>query len=164
MYRETETDNREYSQSISFDISPNEPFEEKYLFRSLEELVSREYPQLLLPKPLFFQENDYIAKMHTEELQFAYLMHGKGNIVYREPRIKDMDILVPDFYIYNPFKKFGKLIEITLMAKDGHCCSKKTKDRKLRQKDNLNRCGIPFTILYRENLDRIFTNNVIDIV
>ena len=78
--------------------------------------------------------------------------------VYSQPIIEGC-IAIPDFFIVNPRTGNGKLVEITLRSKDqgkGHTKRERgTYKRKLRQKEELENCGIPFLILTRENQKKI---------
>lgn len=116
-----------------------------------ETTVRDMYPQLVLPEPMFYSVNDF-EDIHPVELLFAQALHERGLVIYREPKVLEM-LHTPDFYVYNPFAHSGKLVEITLMKRDGSKASQRTKERKERQIRELNNCGIPFCVLYRENLE-----------
>lgn len=115
----------------------------------LEDSITEEYPQLSLPNPLSdYTLSNNCVRMNSEEKQFAKLLLSRDMIVYREPRIELCDS-IPDFFVYNPRTTNGKLVEITLSKME-------TGDkRKRRQIRNLELCGIPFVILFREQMERI---------
>ena len=136
---------------------------------SFNEYLSYLYPQMILPSPLTFEEID--AKdsgMHTEEKHFAELLLSKNLIVYREPFFPDFESNI-DFFVFNPNNGNGKLVEITQLSKDPSKfkCGKgkkraerskqkkKTLERKERQITNLKGCGIPYVILYKEEMKNI---------
>jgi len=118
-----------------------------------EDSVREMYPQLILPEPMFYVVNDF-ENIHPVELLFAEALHERGLFIYREPEVLEMSH-IPDFYVYNPFAHSGKLVEITLMNKDGVGACRKTRLRKERQLEDLYNCGIPFTILHRKELENV---------
>ena len=116
------------------------------------------YPQLVLQDPLFCDHSD-LPYMHPVEREFATLLLTRGFIVFREPTILDCEH-IPDFFIFNRRSQSGKLVEITLLKEDltnGHI-GRKTKKRKERQLEALQECGVPFVVLYREQMENIRAN------
>lgn len=115
----------------------------------LENSIKEQYPQLVLPSPLDdVSVLNRKSTMNSNERQFAKLLLSKDMVVYREPRIQLCDS-VPDFFVYNPRTFNGKLVEITLSP------MRTNDDRKRRQIRNLELCGIPFVVLFREHMQNI---------
>ena len=104
---------------------------------------------MFLPLPV---ELDVIEEgntnMNDNEMEFAKLLLHKNMVVYREPKIESCNS-IPDFSVYNPRTCNGKLVEITLSSID------KAGFRKEKQIKNLKSCGIPFVVLYGENMEII---------
>lgn len=115
----------------------------------LENSIKDEYPQLFLSSPLDdFSIANNSVRMNSNEKQFAKLLLSRDLLVYREPKIEFCD-RIPDFFVYNPRTYNGKLVEITLSK------SETSDKRKRRQIHNLELCGIPFVILFREHMEKI---------
>ncbi|MDX9739065.1 MAG: hypothetical protein RBT33_01745 [Candidatus Dojkabacteria bacterium] len=123
-----------------------------------EELFER-YPNMYLDSPV---DMDFF-EMSSCEREFVYLLQSRGLVVFREPLIKDVDCredidCIPDFFVYNPKTRDGKIVEITMMKENGGAYNnkeRKTKARKKRQRESIERSGIPSVYLYREHLERI---------
>ena len=123
--------------------------ENKYM-ETVDELFLK-YPALYLGQPF---EGDY-SGMNSYEAKFVNILLERDLIVFREPLIEDVDC-IPDFFIYNPRSCTGKLVEITLMPKNGKGKNGfKTKMRKARQSESLANSGIPYVVLYREHLEKV---------
>lgn len=119
------------------------------------ERISFFYPQMILPPPLSVEDMDqYIEGMNSYEKEFAKLLHSRGMVVFREPIIEGVDCK-PDFFVFNPFTYGGKIVELTLCDKEFKNGKRDTIKRKKRQAERLEQIGIPYVILYRENLERI---------
>jgi hypothetical protein len=126
-------------------------------YDNIRSFLVEKYPQMILPTPLFSQDLDlYITGMNVQERNFAKHLLRRDLVVFREPQLIDYPI-VPDFFIYNVFCNRGKLVELTLFNKDfsNGNSSQKSKNRKERQYMCLESCGIPYVILYRDNLESI---------
>jgi hypothetical protein len=117
----------------------------------LVEDLSVKYPSLYLGEP--FQGDFY--GMNSYEARFVEILLERDLVVFREPLIANVDC-VPDFFVYNCKRGSGKLVEITLMPKNGNGKNGfRTKMRKERQKESLASTGIPYVILYREELEKV---------
>ncbi|GIK83992.1 MAG: hypothetical protein BroJett025_06140 [Patescibacteria group bacterium] len=96
--------------------------------------------------------------MNEYERGVAQLFIEKGLLVYREVPI-GTNGSTADFYVYNPRSKKGKLVEVTLIQQvynpGDRQPSHKTRKRKGRQLVLLNATGMPFVVLYKENLESI---------
>jgi hypothetical protein len=94
--------------------------------------------------------------MTSNEQAFASLVMSKGRVVYREPMFEDCDC-VADFYIFNPHTGRGKVVEITLMSEhpSRRKYSRKTINRKARQREELLSTGVPVVFLYLEHQKKI---------
>lgn len=96
--------------------------------------------------------------MNSYEKEVALLFMSKGLLVYREIPIGSNGSTA-DFYVYNPKSKRGKLVEVTLIQQSYKPGEKKpsikTRKRKSRQLVLLKATGMPFVILYKENLNSI---------
>lgn len=118
------------------------------------------YPQMTLDPPLTTENLEgYIPGMSSYEREFVSLLQSRGIVVFREPLIEGLNCR-PDFFVYNPSTRTGKIVEVTLYDKgysNGNG-SYKSKNRKRRQEVSLQQMGIPYVILYRENLERIRRN------
>lgn len=122
------------------------------------------YPQIHLNPPL--NESDFstlIPGMNSYEFKFASFLYSNGYTVFREPSIENC-VHIPDFFVYSPFNNFGKLIELTMYNREFTNCNvynrprnevKKTLQRKRNQLEEIKECGIPYIILYREELEYI---------
>ncbi len=129
------------------------------------------YPHMHLDSPLDLSDsNQYIYGMNSYEMKFAYFTYSMGLVVFREPRI-DNCIHIPDFYLFNPITLSGTLVELTLYNRDFTNCNtgnrhrnevKKSIKRKQGQISELQGCGIPYIILYREELEQIRNNFIND--
>ncbi len=130
------------------------------LIQQLSEL----YPQMHLEKPLIDTDFDIlIPGMNSYEFKFASFFHKEGYSIFREPYIFGCSHL-PDFFMYNPLINAGKLVELTMYNREFTNCNvnrrprnevKKTIERKKGQLGELERCNIPFVVLYREDLEQI---------
>lgn len=93
--------------------------------------------------------------MNEYEKGIAELLLKRGLVVYREIPIGESGSSA-DFYVYNPKSKKGKLVEVTLIKRYYKAGDKlpsiKTKNRKDRQLELLQATGMPFVVLYQENL------------
>lgn len=119
------------------------------------ESIAISYPQMYLSPPLLPEEMySYVEGMNSYEKEFVKLLHSRGMIVFREPMIESIDCK-PDFFIFNPYTQKGKIVEITLCEKNYSNGNRDTVKRKRRQAEKLEQTGIPYVILYRENLERI---------
>lgn len=119
------------------------------------------YPQMHLKSPL--NESDFstlIPGMNSYEFKFASFLFSNGYTVFREPIIENC-VHVPDFFVYSPFSDFGKLIELTMYNKEFTNCNvskrprnevRRTLKRKRNQLEEIKESGIPYIILYREEL------------
>jgi hypothetical protein len=118
--------------------------------------LSEIYPQMYLSEPLTYESEDTLLKMNSCEREFTLLLLDRGLLLFREPEIEGMDFL-PDFFVYNVEAARGKLVELTLFNEDysNGNSSKKSIERKKRQIENLERTGIPYTVLKREQLSMI---------
>ncbi len=128
--------------------------------------LSADYPQMHLEYPLLHEDFDfgYLNGMNSYEFKFAsYLVNDKNLLVFREPKI-DSCLHIPDFYIFNPSAYTGKIVELTLYdssysgyksRKKSYQEVKKSIKRKQAQIDEIKGCGIPYVILYREQLENI---------
>jgi hypothetical protein len=128
--------------------------------------LSQQYPQMYLDYPLVYEdfEYGYLNGMNSYEFKFAsYLVNDKNLLVFREPKI-DSCLHIPDFYVFNTLSNSGKLVELTLYDSDFTGCRnskrsyqevKKSIKRKQEQIDEIKGCGIPYVILYREQLENI---------
>lgn len=114
------------------------------------ENLTVKYPNLYLDDPITSGSDD----MHTYEAKFLDLLLERELVVFREPLIEGVDCM-PDFFVYNPKSGTGKLVEITLMKKNGNGTDRRTKQRKERQQDNIAQSGIPYVILHREELEKV---------
>jgi len=113
--------------------------------------LSEKYPSLYLGEPF---RGDF-SGMNTYEARFVDILLERDLVVFREPLIADLDC-VPDFFVYNPRSGSGKLVEITLMPRNGNGGNGfKTKIRKARQNESLASSGIPYVVLYREELEKV---------
>jgi hypothetical protein len=96
--------------------------------------------------------------MNAYEKSVALLLISKGLMVYREIPIGTNGSNA-DFYVYNPKSKKGKLVEVTLIKKAykprEKLPSHKTRKRKSNQLLLLKATGMPFVVLYKENLESI---------
>ncbi|OGC36422.1 hypothetical protein A2369_01400 [candidate division WS6 bacterium RIFOXYB1_FULL_33_15] len=131
-----------------------EELENQYL---LIEALSERYPQMLLSPPLLPEEvESYVRGMNSYEREFVKILQNRGLIVFREPELCDYDCK-PDFFVYNPYIDQGKIVEVTLLNKEftSSNCDRKTKERKIRQFKRMEASGIPFVVMYRENLENI---------
>lgn len=122
----------------------------------LEQEPSIEIPftKLELSTPLS-EDNIFKYDMNSVERNFSLLLLSKGLEVYREPYIHNCKH-IPDFWVYNPFRNMGKLVEITLLSKEEFLSgNRRTVLRKRRQYEELSNIGIPYIVLYRENMESI---------
>lgn len=130
------------------------------------------YPQMHLNSAL--DESDFstlIPGMNSYEFKFASFLFSNGYTVFREPRIENC-VHIPDFFVYSPFSDFGELIELTMYNKEFTNCNvskrprnevKKTIQRKRNQLEEIRQCGIPYAILYREELEYIRREYIYDL-
>jgi len=128
--------------------------------------LSQQYPQMYLDYPLVDDdfEYGYLKGMNSYEFKFAsYLVNDKKLLVFREPKIENC-LHVPDFYIFNTLSNSGRLVELTLYdsnfigykdSKRSYQEIKKSIRRKQEQVNEIKSCGIPYVILYREQLENI---------
>jgi hypothetical protein len=107
-------------------------------------------------QPLTYEDiiNSVGCEMNSYEKKFALLMIQLGFVVYREIDIDGFG-RTADFFVINPFSRQGMLIELTLMDDKETGVGRKTKLRKERQVKALEGRGIPYVILYREDLNVI---------
>jgi len=122
------------------------------------------YPQMRLDMPLTDTDFDVlIPGMNSYEFKFASFFHREGYSIFREPYIFGCRHL-PDFFMYSPFVNEGKLVELTMYNRGFTNCNvnrrprnevKKTLQRKRNQLEEIQDCGIPYIILYREELENI---------
>lgn len=121
-----------------------------------KDLIYQQYPTLVLPPSLNCLDDISAVRMSTNERFFALLLMDRGLLVFREPRILQCNH-VPDFFVFNPFCKDGKLVEITLLPRNASIgkYSEESISRKQRQVADFLGCGVPCVVLYREELARI---------
>ncbi len=134
--------------------------------------LSSIYPQMHLKNDLFQSEtNGYIQGMNSYEMKFAEYLWSQNYYLFREPRIDGCNHL-PDFFVYDRQTDSGLLLELTLYYKDFANCNtskkhrnevKKSIERKRRQFDDLQNCGIPYLILYREDMEEIRRDYISDL-
>ncbi len=122
------------------------------------------YPQMHLDSPL--NDSDFTTLtpgMNSYEFKFASFLYSNGYTLFREPTIENC-VHVPDFFVYSPFDDSGKLVELTMYNREFTNCNvskrprnevKKTLLRKRNQLEEIKECGIPYIILYREELEYI---------
>ena len=118
-------------------------------YTDLNRELSLKYPQMILHRAL--DEYDLQGRktgMNKNEREFARLLIRRNFLVYREPEIRDCN-RIPDFFVLNPRSGVGKLVEITLFFSDS------IDNRKRQQIAELESCGIPFVVLYREQMENI---------
>ena len=75
-------------------------------------------------------------------LNFLDLLLERELVVFREPLIEGVDCM-PDFLVYNPKSGTGKLVEITLMKKNGMVLTEELSKEKKGNKTILLKSGIP---------------------
>lgn len=122
------------------------------------------YPQMHLTLPL--NESDFTTLtpgMNSYEFKFASFLFSNGFTIFKEPTILSC-VHVPDFFIYSPYDSSGKLVELTMYNREFTNCYvnkrprndvKRTLERKKTQIKEIHECGIPYLILYREELESI---------
>jgi len=144
---------------------------------NIEEILkdlSINYPQMYLDYPLLCDDFDlgYFDGMNSYEFKFAsYLVNNKNLLVFREPKIKGCSH-VPDFYIFNSSAYAGKIVELTLydssysVYKSGNKSQQeveKSIKRKHEQINDIKGCGIPYVILYREQLENVRRDYILNL-
>ncbi len=149
---------------IELDMPEKEQDIEITEYTEIIENLSYVYPQLQLNPPLFYSDFDqYIQGMNSYEFKFANYLCSMGLYVFREPRIESC-FHIPDFFVFNQSDCTGTLLELTLYNRDFTNCNthkrprnevKKTIERKKGQIQELENCGIPYMVLYREDLEII---------
>jgi len=128
--------------------------------------LSQQYPQMYLNYPLVCNdfEYGYLEGMNSYEFKFAsYLVSNSALLIFREPKIEGC-FHIPDFYVFNTLSNSGRLVELTLYdsnytgyrnSRRSYQETKKSIKRKQEQIEEIKGCGIPYVILYRQQLENI---------